>query len=115
MKFPNWKEQKDCPLTFRPLDLGFPQITLNCPIIWASLMALQPAMSETQETWVQSLGWKDPLEEEMATHSSILAWEIPWTEKPGGQLWGHKELDSTEQLTLSTFKMFKAPNDLNSN
>ena len=36
-----------------------------------------------QETWVQSLGWKDPLEKEMATHSSILAWEIPWTEEPG--------------------------------
>ena len=37
-----------------------------------------------QETWVQSLGWEDPLEEEMATHSSNLAWEIPWTEDPGG-------------------------------
>jgi len=37
-----------------------------------------------QETWVQSLGWEDPLEEERATHSSILAWEIPWTEEPGG-------------------------------
>ena len=37
-----------------------------------------------QETRVQSLGQEDPLEEEMATHSSILAWEIPWTEKPGG-------------------------------
>ena len=37
-----------------------------------------------QETWVQSLGWEDPLEKEMATHSSILAWEIPWTEEPGG-------------------------------
>ena len=35
------------------------------------------------ETWVQSLGWKDPLENEMATHSSILAWRIPWTEEPG--------------------------------
>ena len=35
------------------------------------------------ETWVQSLGWEDPLEKEMATHSSILAWSIPWTEKPG--------------------------------
>ena len=43
-----------------------------------------PAMQETQETWVQSLGWEDPLEKEMATHSSILAWEIPWTEEPGG-------------------------------
>ena len=42
------------------------------------------------ETWVRSLGWKDPLEEEMATQSSILAWEIPRTEKPGGlQRVGH--------------------------
>ena len=40
-----------------------------------------PAM---QETWVRSLGWEDPLEEGMATHSSVLAWEIPWTERPGG-------------------------------
>ena len=37
-----------------------------------------------QETWVRSLGWEDPLEEGMATHSSILAWRIPWTEEPGG-------------------------------
>ena len=37
-----------------------------------------------QETWVQSLGQEDPLEKEMATHSSILAWEIPWLEDPGG-------------------------------
>ena len=37
-----------------------------------------------QETWVQSLGWEDPLEKEMATHSSILALKIPWTEEPGG-------------------------------
>ena len=38
-----------------------------------------------QETWVQSLGWEDPLEKEMATHSSILAWKISWTEEPGGR------------------------------
>ena len=42
-----------------------------------------PAM---QETWVRSLGWEDPLEEDMATHSSILAWRNPWTEEPG-RLW----------------------------
>ena len=36
-----------------------------------------------QEIWVQSLGWEDPLEEEMASHSSILAWETPWTKEPG--------------------------------
>jgi len=37
-----------------------------------------------QETWVQSLGWEDPLEKEMATHSSALAWRIPWMEEPSG-------------------------------
>ena len=37
-----------------------------------------------QEIWVRSLGWEDPLEKEMATHSSILAWKISWTEEPGG-------------------------------
>ena len=41
-------------------------------------------MQETQEMWVQSLGQEDHLEKEMATHSSILAWKIPWTEEPGG-------------------------------
>ena len=40
--------------------------------------------SAVQEIWVRSLGWEDPLEKVMATHSSILAWRIPWTEKPGG-------------------------------
>jgi len=43
-----------------------------------------PAMQETQETQVWSLGQEDPPEEEMATHSNILAWKIPWTEEPGG-------------------------------
>ena len=42
------------------------------------------AMQKPQETWVRSLGQEDPLEKEMATHSSILAWEIPWTEESGG-------------------------------
>ena len=42
-----------------------------------------PAMQETQESWVQSLSQEDPLEKEMATHSSILACRIPWTEEPG--------------------------------
>ena len=44
-------------------------------------------------------GSEDPLEEGMATHASILAWRIPWTEEPGGlQSWGHKESDTTERL-----------------
>ena len=52
------------------------------------------------ENRVQTLGQEDPLEEEMATHSSVLAWRIPWTEEPGGP-WGHKESDMTEQLSLT--------------
>ena len=46
--------------------------------------------------WVGSLGQEDPLEKEMATHSNILAWRIPWTEEPGGLLGGHKESDTTK-------------------
>ena len=50
-----------------------------------------------QETQDPSLGWENPLEKEMSTHSSILTWEIPWTKEPGGlQSMGHKELDMTE-------------------
>ena len=43
-----------------------------------------PAVQETQEMHVRSLDWEHPLEEEMATHSRVLAWKIPWTEEPGG-------------------------------
>ena len=51
------------------------------------------------------MGQEDPLEKEMATHSSVLAWEIPWTEEPGGcSPWSCKELDTTEQLMLSLAK-----------
>ena len=56
----------------------------------------------TQETWVQSLGWEEPLDKAMASHSSILAWRIPWTEEPGAlQSMGPKEADTTEGLTLA--------------
>ena len=56
------------------------------------------AMQETwQELWVRSLCGKDPLEKGMGTHSSILAWKIPWTQEPDRllSLWGHKEVDTT--------------------
>ena len=63
-----------------------PQTVKNLPAIW--------------ETQVQSLVWEDPLKKGMATHSSILAWRIPWTEEPVGySLWGCKELDMTEQIS----------------
>ena len=54
-----------------------------------------------QETWVQSLGLEDPLEKELATNSSILAWRIPWTEEPSGLHSLGSQSHMTEQLTLS--------------
>ena len=57
------------------LNLHFPRASLV-----AQTVKRQPAV---QETWVQSLGWEDPLEKEMTTHSSTLAWKSPWTEEPG--------------------------------
>ena len=55
-----------------------------------------------QETQVQFLRWEDPLQKEMATHSSVLAWRIPWTEEPGGlQSMGSQESDTTKQLHSS--------------
>ena len=59
-----------------------------------------PAMWLTQ---VRSLGWEDPLEKEMATHSSNLTWKVPWTEEPGSlqsNPWGCKESDTAEQLNF---------------
>ena len=69
----------------------------------ASLVArMVKSLPTVQETQVLSLGWEDPLEEDIATHSSILAWRVPWTEELGGYSpWGCKESDMTERLTLS--------------
>ena len=55
---------------------------------WLSSGICRP-VQEMEETQFRSLGWEDPLGEEMATHSSIIAWRIPWTEEPGGLQWGH--------------------------
>ena len=70
--------------------LGASQVT-------QSVVKTLPAMQEVQETWIPSLGQEDPLEKEMATHSSILAWKIPWTEEPGGL----QSLESQNQTCLS--------------
>ena len=60
------------------------------------------------KTWVQSLGQEDPLEKEMATHPTILAWEISWTEEPGGlQLHGIAESETTERFSLPINKILK--------
>ena len=58
-----------------------------------------PAMQETQETWVQSLGQEDPLEDETAAHSSILAWRVPQTEEPGRP----QTMGSQSQTRLSDY------------
>ena len=58
-----------------------------------------PAKQETEEMWVRFLSWEDPLEEEKATHSGVLAWRIPWTEEPG-RLQSKGELEMTEQLKI---------------
>ena len=69
---------------------------LDYSLPWASLVAqMVKCLPAMQETWVRFLGWKDPLEKEMAIHSSTLAWKIPWTEEPdslqsmGSQRVGH--------------------------
>ena len=72
---------------------------VNYTLKWASLMAQMvmnlPAM---QETWAPSLGREDPLEEEMATNTSILAWTVPWTKEPGGL----QSMGSQKNQTLRT-------------
>ena len=83
-------------------------------ILGASLVAQTvknlPAM---QETWVQSLGQEDPLEKGMASHSSILAWRIWWTEEPGGvQSWGRKESDTSEFILYRIHSSAKEPYSL---
>ena len=65
-----------------PTNIPFHICTTGFPS--GSVVKNLPAMQEPQEAQVQSLGLEDPLEEGMATHSSILAWRIPWTEEPGG-------------------------------
>ena len=58
---------------------------MNLPIVLVASLVAQMVknLPAVQETWIQSLGWEDPIETEMATHSSILAWKIPWTEEHG--------------------------------
>ena len=68
-----------------------------------------PAMQELQEMQVLSVGWEGPLEEGMATHSSVLAWRLPRTEEPGGlQSLSHKGSDATERRSRSSSGWFRA-------
>ena len=82
----------------------------------ASLVAQRVKRLPTMwETWVRFLGRDDPLEKEMATHSSTLAWKIPWMEEPGRlQPWGCKESDTTERLHFTSLIPFVFPWQLGS-
>ena len=71
------------------------------PMMTSLVAYMVKHLTTMRETQVQSLGWEDPLEKEIATHSSTLAWKIPWTEEHGRlQSMGLKESDTTEQLYL---------------
>ena len=63
------------------------------------------------DTWVQSLGREDPLEEEIATHSSILTWKIPWTEEPGRQSTGSQRVGRDQQLNSIKEIFRRGPHD----
>ena len=84
---------------------GFSVLPLGKELSYVPRASLVPRMVKNlpamQETWVRSLGWEDPLEKGMTTHSSILAWRITWTEESlaGYSLWDHKESDITKQPT----------------
>ena len=73
---------------------------------WISLVAqMVKNLTAMWETWVRSLGWEDPLKKGMTTHSSILAWKIPWTEEFGGlQSIRSQRMGTTDKLTLSPSK-----------
>ena len=67
-------------------------------------------LSTMQETWVRALDWEDPLEKEMAIHSSTVAWKIPWTKEPGTlQSMGRKELNTTERLHFTSQAIIHLP------
>ena len=84
----------------RPQGDKRPPKSLSC---WACLVAQTVKnLPAVRETWVRSLGWEDALEKGRVTHSSILAWKIPWRGRY--RPWGRKELDTTEQLTGTDIK-----------
>ena len=83
-----------------PGDLPNPGIEPGSLALQTDALPSEPQnLPARQETWVWSLGWEDPLKEGMATHCSVLAWRIPWTEEPGGlQSMGLKESDTIDPL-----------------
>ena len=105
-----------CQMCFlRAFEMAVPSVCNAAPpgtsMALASLVAQMVKSPPTVwETWVRSLGWEDPLEEDMATHSSILAWRIPWTEEPSGlQSMVSQSWTLLKWLSVHTQKMFRKP------
>ena len=103
-----------CPLSVRafsrvsnlaPFILHVLTYLVDLSIAWTSLVAQTvKRLPTTRETWIQSLGREDPLEKDMGTHSSILAWKIPWMEEPGGlQSMGSQRVGHDWATSLSSF------------
>ena len=66
------------------LEILIPACASSSPAFPSFVVQMVKSLPAMQQTWVRFLGWDDPLEKEMATHSSILIWKIPWVEEPGG-------------------------------
>ena len=81
-------------LSLKEINLQYAHIRASSVVQWVKN---SPAMQETQEMQVRSLGWEGPLEKEMATHSSVLAWRLPgWGSLVGCHLWGYTKSDTTD-------------------
>ena len=95
---------QSCPILCDPMDCSLPHGQADAlPSEPSTSLVAQTVKPRMRETWVQSLVWEDLLEKEMATHSSILAWKIPWRKSlVGYSPWGHKESDRTERLFINT-------------
>ena len=110
----SWTRLSDWTELLSPLCLIHQILTQNTFSVYykgASLIAqLVKSLTAVKETWVQFLGREDPLEKEMAPHSSILAWRVPWTEEPGElQPLGSQKLDMTEWLTHHHHHVWQRP------
>ena len=82
------------------------KLYLNKVITQIVLVQMVRSPPEMQETRIQSLGWEEPLEEEMTTHSSILAWKIPWMEEPGRlQSQGSQKVGNNRASSLSFYQI----------
>ena len=92
--------QRHSPVSWLIRTVSIFTVKLTSPSKLPSWFSGKESHLPMQEMRVPFLGWEDPLEKEMATHSSVLAWRIPWTEEPGGlQSMRLQELDMTEQLS----------------